>query len=353
MNKLIKLVASLLILFSVLIGSDQRIKTLGGNSLYWPDDDSNIEYFPQLMNDYNIAQVSGIGNGSDSLYGKLIWGEDTKYGFSWYEAVDHDMLNFHMGNGSLGLKLGLLSSGTDTLDSGNETSLLGLSASLGVNNDDLDLGLNISTYSSDDGTTADQHERFTTNLYFRTEMEIWIFNNMAASFHYMSSNDDFDDNTDPLTYDLTTFSAHLGFFNLIEISEKTTAMLAIGTSFNSMKNFEGTQDLNIEIFHLPNFTFGVEGKINEWAKARIGLNKNFVLTKKTNLPGGSTKSIRNGEDLKKAFGLGFNYGAFNLDLYVHEGLFTNPVQRIVGFESLEPDSGPNSSSVTATVTYTW
>ena len=123
-----------------------------------------------------------------------------------------------MGNGSLGLKLGLLSSGTDTLDSGNETSLLGLSASLGVNNDDLDLGLNISTYSSDDGTTADQHERFTTNLYFRTEMEIWIFNNMAASFHYASSNDGFDDNISPVTFDLTLIQANLGFFNIIEIS---------------------------------------------------------------------------------------------------------------------------------------
>ena len=353
MNKLIKLVTGLLTILSVLLGSDQRIKTLGGNSLFWPNDDSNIEYFPQLINDYNIAQVSGIGQGNDSLYGKLIWGSNTKYGFSWYEAVDHDMLNFHIGTGDLGLKLGLLSSGTDTLSSGNETSELGLSGSVGINNKDLDLGLHVSTYSNDDGTTSDQHERFKTDIYFRTGMDAWIFENMAASFHYISSNDDFNDDASPLTYDITSLSANLSFFNLIEISDNATAMIAMSSSFNSMKNFEGNKDLNIETIHIPNFTFGVEGEINEWAKARIGINKNYLLTKKTNLPGGATKSVRSGEELKKAFGLGFNYGSFNLDLYVSEGLFTNPVQRIVGFESLEPGTGPNSSSVTATVTYTW
>ena len=353
MNKLIKLVTSLLILFSVLLGSDQRIKTLGGNSLYWPDDDSNIEYFPQLVNNYNIAQISGIRTSSDSLYGKLIWGDNNKYGFSWYEANEHDVLNFYMGTGSLGLRLGLLSAATDTLDSGNETSELGLSGSMGANNEDLDLGLHVSTYSNDDGTTSDQHEQFTTDVYFRMAMDAWVLKNMAASLHYASSNDDFNIASTPLAFDITVLSAQLGFFNTINISDNATAMLAISTSFSSMKNFEGNRDLSIETIHLPNFTFGVEGIINEWAKARIGLNKNYQLTKKTNLPGGSTKSVRSGEDLKKAFGLGFNYGAFNLDLYVSEGLFTNPVQHIVGFEDLEPGSGPNSSSVIATVTYTW
>ena len=353
MNKLINVFTGLLILFSVLSASDQRIKTLGGNSLYWPEDDSNIEYFPQLMNNYNIAQISGIGGGSDSLYGKLIWGNNTKYGFSWYEAVNHDMLNFYMGTGSLGLRLGLLSSGADTSSSNRETSELGLSGSVGINNDDMDVGLHVSTYSSDDGTTTDQHERFRTDLYLRTAMDAWIFNNMAASFHYASSNDGFDDNVSPVTFDLTLMQGNLGFFNTIEISENATAILAISTSFTSSKNVNGEKDLNIEILHLPNFTFGVEGKLNNWAKARIGINKNYMMTMKVNQPGGSTNSIRQGEDLKKAFGLGFNYGAFNLDLYVHEGLFTNPVQRIVGFESLEPGTGPNSSSVTATVTYTW
>tara|TARA_B100001142_G_C14310991_1_gene646603 strand:- start:756 stop:1817 length:1062 start_codon:yes stop_codon:yes gene_type:complete len=353
MNRLKNLFTGLLFLLSLLSASDQRVRTLGGNPLYWPEDDSNIEYFPHLMSNYNIAQISGIGDGSDSLYGKFIWGNQNKYGFSWYEASDHEMLNFYIGMGSLGLRLGLLSSAADTSFNNTQSSELGLSGSVGINRDNVDIGLHISSYSSDDGTTSDQHERFKTDFYFRTKMDVWNFTNITSSFHYASSNDGFNDNVIPVTYDLTLMQGSLGLSDTIKISDNSTAMLAISTSFISAKNVDGYKDLNIEIFHFPNFTFGVEGKINNWAKARIGINKNYIITMKVNQPGGATNNIRSGESLKKAFGLGFNYSAFNLDMYVHEGLFTNPVQRILGFESLEPATGPNSSSITATVTYTW
>tara|TARA_B100001996_G_C18666757_1_gene595170 strand:- start:318 stop:1358 length:1041 start_codon:yes stop_codon:yes gene_type:complete len=346
MNKLIKLVASMLILFSVLLGSDQRIKTLGGNAMYWPGDDSNIELFPQLINDYNIAQISGI-NSSDSLHGKLIWGDKTKYGFSWKEDDKHNLLNFYMGTGSMGLRLGLLSEEREAGD--DKESELGLSGSIGAQNDNLDIGLHASTYSTNDGTSNDQYQEFNSDLYFRMGMDAWVFNNMAASMHYKSNNGDPDN---ALDYQRTWLEMNLGFFNTIQISDNATAMLALSTSYLSLNNYEGS-DVNVERIQLPNFTFGVEGKITDWAKARIGLNKNYTLTLKANEPGESTVGLRQGEDLAKAFGLGFNYGAFNLDLYVTEALFTNPVQHIIGFENLEPDSAPNGGAVSATVTYSW
>ena len=46
-------------------------------------------------------------------------------------------------------------------------------------------------------------------------------------------------------------------------------------------------------------------------------------------------------------GLGFNYGSFNLDVDVSEGLFTNPVQHVTGYESIAPENA------TATLTYVW
>ena len=54
-----------------------------------------------------------------------------------------------------------------------------------------------------------------------------------------------------------------------------------------------------------------------------------------------------GMDTDFSVGLGFNYGSFNLDVDVSEGLFTNPVQHVTGYESIAPENA------TATLTYSW
>ena len=58
-----------------------------------------------------------------------------------------------------------------------------------------------------------------------------------------------------------------------------------------------------------------------------------------------TESSMGGTPLAYSFGLGFNYGSFNLDVDVTEDLYTNPWQKIVGFDGL--------GSTTATLTYVW
>ena len=59
MRKLISL--TLLLLSSFVLGSDVRIGALGGNAGFWPDDDQNISLFPSTINNFNLAQVGGIG----------------------------------------------------------------------------------------------------------------------------------------------------------------------------------------------------------------------------------------------------------------------------------------------------
>ena len=83
---------------------------------------------------------------------------------------------------------------------------------------------------------------------------------------------------------------------------------------------------------------------------RIGVNAGYILsssTEETGVSGAKATTGRGGMDTDFSVGLGFNYGSFNLDVDVSEGLFTNPVQHITGYESIAPDGA------TATLTYAW
>ena len=99
---------------------------------------------------------------------------------------------------------------------------------------------------------------------------------------------------------------------------------------------------------LPTWTFAVESAMTDWATARVGVNAGYVLMGTANA-GGTAKDVttRGGTETSFSVGLGFNYGSFNLDVDVSEGLFTNPVQHVTGYESIAPDNA------TATLTYVW
>ena len=90
--------------------------------------------------------------------------------------------------------------------------------------------------------------------------------------------------------------------------------------------------------------------MTDWATARVGVNAGYNLMTSVETTGVSENKAttgRGGMETAFSVGLGFNYGSFNLDVDVSEGLFTNPVQHVTGFESIAP------TGATATLTYVW
>jgi hypothetical protein len=81
----------------------------------------------------------------------------------------------------------------------------------------------------------------------------------------------------------------------------------------------------------------------------MSVNAGYILSN-SSTAGTGAKDVtgRGGMDTDFSVGLGFNYGSFNLDVDVSEGLFTNPVQHVTGYESITPAAGG-----TATLTYVW
>jgi len=111
----------------------------------------------------------------------------------------------------------------------------------------------------------------------------------------------------------------------LDIAENTTGLWAMGFGWTN----EGA-DGDITF---PAMTFAVESGMTDWATVRAGFTKDWSVT--------NTSSA----GVDPAFGLGFNYGSFNLDMDVGTDLFTNPVGKITGYDAL----GAGSFNIT----YTW
>jgi len=221
---------------------------------------------------------------------------------------------------------------------------------------------------------------FWVNL--RRPQSLWIFDNMLVGFDYGSNNS--GDGMAGFEGTYTNMGLTTSLYNHISISDNTTALLAMGFGYNatagsilyeetmaascsdvthtdemsclmalgtwtpSEMGYNSYKDFTSSTISLPTWTFAVESAMTDWATARVGVNAGYVLMGTANA-GGTAKDVttQGGTETSFSVGLGFNYGSFNLDVDVSEGLFTNPVQHVTGYESISPEGA------TATLTYVW
>ena len=346
--KNVKTILIFIITSTLLLASAQRVNSLGGNVGYWADDDNSWTAFPHTINNSNLAQVSGLGSADD--HNAIVrWGDDTKWGFSWNQANANDMINLQWGNGSMGATFGLSMSASDNGLSGDAnvaTSSMGLSASWGQEMGFGDLGVSFSNGSSDDGNAATKNDPGSMGLSvnLRRAQSLWLFDNMLVGFNYGSHNDSGGADAE------TSMALTTSLFTHIDIADGTTGLVAMGFGYVSIGNAGEVKDAAVSGIVFPAYTFAVESAMTDWATCRIGVNAGYILsssTEETGVSGAEATTGRGGMDTDFSVGLGFNYGSFNLDVDVSEGLFTNPVQHVTGYESIAPNDA------TATLTYAW
>ena len=94
------------------IFANQRIDALGGDSGFWPGDRDNISGFPASSNDHGFVEFDNVGDGDGDLNATILWGDDTKWGFSWDTANSDSWFNIMWGNGDMGLSFAYTSSTT-------------------------------------------------------------------------------------------------------------------------------------------------------------------------------------------------------------------------------------------------
>ena len=282
--------AALLVFSTSLIASEQRVRALGGNAGMWPDDDENIDIFPSTINNWNLAQTDG----SDF---KVIWGDDSKIGFRGGDT--NDLVNLYCGMGTMGLIFGLNRTG-DTDGTDAETAF---SAAVGAEMSFGEVGVGVA--NDPNGTT------FGANL--RREQDLWLFSHALVGFGF-DSPDEGD----------SEMNLGLDLFTHLDIARNTTGLFAVGFGWDNVGDGHT---------FFPNLTFGVESNMTDWATLRCGFTKAYNIADQL------------GEDTVASFGLGFNYGGFQLDLDIDTDLFTNPVQKVTGFQAL--------GSTMFNITYSW
>ena len=306
MKNVINLLAVLLIGGTLLLASNQRVSALGGNAAYWPEDDANIWVFPHAVNNYNLANTDG-----SDFY--VSWGDGMKFGFAG--GMDSDMLNMTWGQDNMGVNFGLnmtpavdaVAGVTDSMNCGDTMDQAcdnGVDAVLaadagqvvhfgfGMGMDFGDLGV---WFNNDAGTNL--------NLHLRRAQDVWIWDNMLVDFG-MASPEEGD----------AEINVGVNCFTHLNIADNTTGLFAMGFGF-----WNQGEDSDITF---PAMTFAVESGMTDWATVRAGFTKDWSIS--------NTSSA----GVSPNFGLGFNYGSFNLDMNVGTDLFTNPVGKITGYDPL-------------------
>jgi len=302
--KTIKNTTMLFMFVGLIFSSQERVNALGGNAAFWPEDEANISVFPQTVNNFNLANTDG-----DDFY--VSWGDDMKFGFSG--GSSSDFLNLSWGMNNMGVKLGLnmtpedtnCADGAETCDAVNRVNV-----QYGMTLDGVgDVGVHfMNTTMHDHGDHVDYEDGMTVGATLRRSQPLWVFSHALLNFGHVAPEDEDEDA-------VTTLGADL--FTHLDIADNTTGLFALGFGYTT----EGEGAV-----HFPKMTFAVESAWTDWATVRAGFTKDWDLT--------NTEST----GVTPSFGLGFNYGSFVLDMSVNSDIFTNPVQKVTGFESLDASS---------------
>lgn len=338
--KRIVIAAALLLSVSVVLGTTSRIQTMGGATAMLPDDDRNINLFPQRINDWGIVRYEGIQT-NEPDYLLIVGKKGQKWGFYGGTQQEDDFFNIIKSTSPTGaIELGVRFSTTklSTTDSNKEPppahnvteatneytdiSIYGTygfdmgSAEVAISGGymsgpgeinflsgavDLPHGKVDYTHKSNFDTSGYSGESKFSGMGFyldyRAPQNFFIFDMMYFNAGYTSGKltHEFTQDT-TLTEDgegsLTALEANILFFKNQKITSKALLAYGIGFGFGSVKEEDinmvsdpSTGKLTNEdkdtfsgmLFGGPRFRAGLEVELLKWAKVRFGITRTINL----------------------------------------------------------------------------
>ena len=349
----IKHLLAIFSVFSILLASDLRISTLGGNAGFWDDDDSNWLIFPSRINNLDMVQFSGLGDNTVPGSAMIVWGDDATFAFKYNQALDAsndfedgsaylDWVNLGWGNGQLGA---IINIGSWTYDSGevNSTgsSLSFYGVGLGRNMGFGEFGTSFQMLTADDGNVNTEDEgamMFSANI--RRQQNFWLFDNMLLGYDWITTTNN-DGNTE--TKDSkNTMDFNIDLFTHLNPSKNIDVLFALGFGYWSHTIDDGvatTTNTEQTIMTLPQSTIAVEAKLKDWAILRVGANHAYMIgTDGDKSWSGSYNylNIGNADPITTFswnFGLGFDFGNLIVDMAIKEHFFSDPLPYMTGFNN--------------------
>jgi len=296
-----------------MFASGTRVNALGGAG-FWADDYANIGAFPASVNNHQAAWTDGTDF-------HTVWNSDgTTWGFAG-GAGDDDVVNLMWGNGTYGVTFGLgMSPETkvadgDAVDADAETALnLGFGMPLAG----MDFGFNY----GDDGTIG---------INLRRAQDVWEWDHLLIGIQITP--EDFADGA--TQQGNTAFSADC--YTNRAYGNGTSGLFALGFHYGAPGSVDGVADAVDPTMNLV-WNFAVESAMTDWGTLRIGY------VKAHDFGGGAN----DGGDV--VMGLGFNYGAFSLDMNIndsYDSLLNDPIKWAAG------RNGDTALSSMWTISYNW
>lgn len=318
MNKII-LFLMILVCINILSAQESRVMVLGGTAVILPDDNSNIDLFPQKINSFKLCRFEGLQTSSPDYL--LVVGERSNkwafYGGNEYKNDFFNVIKNLTPNSAIkiGFRLGTLNEEKDEKsekstsspsevkssnkytnygfdivygkDSGKNEYAIGAGISSGpgyinsLQNTDWGMGPHgdFQYKSLQDSTIIDQQAgsasllNFSIGGHIRRPQNVFIFNNLfARAYFYKSSKlNNFTSNKTSIEderVDFSNFGTNILLFNNKKLPNNFLLVygLGFGLNYSSEKLENEISDQKIEENHLiiggPRLRIGLELKIN-------------------------------------------------------------------------------------------
>jgi len=311
-----------------LFASTTRTDALGGAG-FWAEDYANIASFPADVNNHNVAWTDGTD------FTSIFNANGTTWGFTG--GTDNDVVNMMWGNGSMGVTFGLNMDPTEAVaatmtcddGAGNMTATCDDAVAAGETNFAVGFGMPLA--GMDFGFTYDG-DNVGVNL--RRAQNVWLWDTMLINFGMAM--EDLDGGA----------AAGMGFgaacYSNTSYDSGTNGLFALGfgfsddgimpyagadgkmTSEDTKTCGDGTESCDPAATIGIDWNFGVESAMTDWATLRVGYSHGYNFAGDADVTGGADGG-------GFTIGLGFNYGSFNLDMALANGMiFNDPVKYMTG-----------------------
>ncbi len=351
--KKLSVIAVVVLIFAFSVSSfasETRVSTMGGVGFFFRDN-SNISYFPGLVNTYSNLVITELRSYGESNYtiGALLpfnsltigayLNDPLLYSFSGnYVEIDHGttlLLGSKMGGSNLGLALTVAMDNytdeylsNDKIEEETESAhFFGLSA--GLSNDQFDGGFHLHFPGSkyEMGDVERKWGGFSLLAIGRAfipqseQLELVP----VGAFFLGSMKQEYDGTFSDSETKYNDLTISLGVGLNYQLDEKNLVVLGL-EAFTYDKETEdvkdGTESTESEIT-LPGLYLGLESHVSSWFIARVGASQVCVIESESTKPDGGKETTTSARDSRFGFSLGFGikFGSFLFDASFNEGMF--------------------------------
>lgn len=275
-----------------LFASTTRTDALGGAG-FWAEDYANVASFPADVNNHNVAWTDG--NNFTSIFNS----DGTTWGFTG--GTGNDVVNMMWGNGNLGAAFGLNMTPKVECEDG-DADCVAADAETAYN-----IGVGMPLAGMDFGFTFDG-DNVGVNL--RRAQNVWLWDTMLINFGMTMEDTD--------TEQASSMGFGANFYTNTSYDSGTNGLFALGFAYAD-DGCVGDACVDPDATMGINWNFAVESAMTDWATLRVGYSHGYDFANGGTDDGGFT------------IGLGFNYGSFNLDMALANGMmFNDPVKYMTG-----------------------